>query len=185
MITQPMPSMPVCFWGDEDGSKLREAYFSMFPGVWRHGDWIRITDRGSAVIYGRSDSTINRGGVRMGTAEIYAAALSVDSVQDALVVDVDDWMPLFVVTDGEPDVDAIRAAIREQCSPRHVPNEVIRVDAVPRTLSRQGARGPGQEALPGRLAGVGRGAGVAREPRGVRLVRRVCIRTRPKLKQHH
>jgi acetoacetyl-CoA synthetase len=135
VIVQPMPSMPVGFWGDDDGSRLREAYFDMFPGVWRHGDWIRITDRGTAVISGRSDSTINRGGVRMGTAEIYAAALSVDAVTDALVVDVDDWMPLFVVTEGAPDTDAIKRAIREQCSPRHVPSEVIRVDAVPRTLS--------------------------------------------------
>ena len=138
VITEPMPSMPLYFWGDDDGSRLREAYFEMYPGVWRHGDWIRITERGSAVIYGRSDSTINRGGVRMGTAEIYAAALSVPAVQDALVVDVDDWMPLFVVTQGELTDDLvreIRTAIRENCSPRHVPNEVIRVDAVPRTLS--------------------------------------------------
>ncbi len=135
VIAQPMPSMPLFLWGDEDGSRLRESYYDDFPGVWRHGDWIRITDRGTAIISGRSDSTINRGGVRMGTAEIYAAALSVDAVADALVVDVDDWMPLFVVTDGEPDVAAIKAAIREQCSPRHVPSEVIRVDAVPRTLS--------------------------------------------------
>jgi acetoacetyl-CoA synthetase len=135
VIIQPMPSMPLFFWGDDDGSRLREAYFDDFPGVWRHGDWIRITDRGTAVISGRSDSTINRGGVRMGTAEIYAAALSVDAVTDALVVDVDDWMPLFVVTDGEPDEAAIKQAIREQCSPRHVPSEIIRVDAVPRTLS--------------------------------------------------
>ncbi len=135
VITQPMPSMPLFLWGDDDGSRLHESYFDTFEGVWRHGDWIRITDRGTAVISGRSDSTINRGGVRMGTAEIYAAALSVDAVTDALVVDVDDWMPLFVVTDGDPDVDAIKAAIREHCSPRHVPSEIIRVDAVPRTLS--------------------------------------------------
>ncbi len=135
VITQPMPSMPLFLWGDSDGSRLHESYFDTYPGVWRHGDWIRITDRGTAVISGRSDSTINRGGVRMGTAEIYAAALSVDSVTDALVVDVDDWMPLFVVSDGEPDEAAIKAAIREHCSPRHVPNEIIRVDAVPRTLS--------------------------------------------------
>ena len=138
VIDQPMPSMPLFFWNDDDGSRLREAYFEMYPGVWRHGDWIRMTERGSAVIYGRSDSTINRGGVRMGTAEIYAATLSVAAVQDALVVDVDDWMPLFVVTRGDLTDDLvreIRTAIRENCSPRHVPNEVIRVDAVPRTLS--------------------------------------------------
>ncbi|MEJ7893423.1 MAG: acetoacetate--CoA ligase [Solirubrobacteraceae bacterium] len=138
VIDQPMPSMPVSFWGDVDGSLLHDAYFAMYPGVWRHGDWIRITERGSAVIYGRSDSTINRGGVRMGTAEIYASALSVDAVQDALVVDVDDWMPLFVVVEGALTDDVVaelRTRIREECSPRHVPSEIIRVDAVPRTLS--------------------------------------------------
>jgi acetoacetyl-CoA synthetase len=102
VITEPMPSMPVFFWGDEDGSRYRESYFEMYPGVWRHGDWIKITSRGTAVIYGRSDSTINRGGVRMGTSEIYRAVLEVDEVVDALVVDVpgdggDHWMPLFVV----------------------------------------------------------------------------------------
>ena len=102
VLTQPMPSMPLRFWGDEDGSRYREAYFDTYPGVWRHGDWIRITERGTAVIYGRSDSTINRGGVRMGTSEIYRAVLAVPEVVDALVVDVpregeENWMPLFVV----------------------------------------------------------------------------------------
>ena len=88
VITEPMPSMPLFLWGDDDGSRLRESYFAMYPGVWRHGDWIRITPRGGAVIYGRSDSTINRMGVRMGTSEIYRAALGVDEVLDALVVDI-------------------------------------------------------------------------------------------------
>ena len=88
VITEPMPSMPIYFWDDEDGEKLRESYFDMFPGVWRHGDWIRITERGTAVIYGRSDSTINRGGIRMGTAEIYRAVLALDEITDALVVDI-------------------------------------------------------------------------------------------------
>jgi acetoacetyl-CoA synthetase len=140
VITEPMPSMPIGFWGDEDGSRYREAYFEHFPGVWRHGDWIRITPRGTAVIYGRSDSTINRGGIRMGTSEIYRAALACDAVTDALVVDVDEWMPLFVVlADGQEltdeIVDTIRRRIREDCSPRHVPSEVIQVAEVPRTLS--------------------------------------------------
>ncbi|MEA2170306.1 MAG: acetoacetyl-CoA synthetase [Solirubrobacteraceae bacterium] len=138
VITQPMPSMPLYLWGDEDGSRLHESYFDMYPGVWRHGDWIKITERGTAVISGRSDSTINRGGIRMGTAEIYRAALAVDSVTDALVVDVDDWMPLFVVVDGELTDDVvkeIKTRIREDCSPRHVPSEIFKVDAVPRTLS--------------------------------------------------
>jgi acetoacetyl-CoA synthetase len=145
VLTQPMPSMPLRFWGDDDGSRLREAYFDTYPGVWRHGDWIRITERGTAVIYGRSDSTINRGGVRMGTSEIYRAVLAVPDVVDALVVDVpreggDSWMPLFVVLreGGSLDeelVGEIRRRVREDCSPRHVPSEVREIAEVPRTLS--------------------------------------------------
>jgi acetoacetyl-CoA synthetase len=140
VLTEPMPSMPVSFWGDEDGSRLREAYFEHYPGVWRHGDWIELTERGTAIIHGRSDSTINRGGVRMGTAEIYTAVLSLDEVVDALVVDVEGWMPLFVVLrDGvtlDDDLTArIAGRVREDCSPRHVPNEAHQVADVPRTLS--------------------------------------------------
>jgi acetoacetyl-CoA synthetase len=145
VITKPMPSMPVFFWGDPDGKRYRDSYFSMYPGVWRHGDWIKITSRGTAVIYGRSDSTINRGGVRMGTSEIYRAALSLDAVVDALVVDVprpgtDGWMPLFVVlregeTLSDDLVSEIRRRIRRDCSPRHVPDEIRQIREVPRTLS--------------------------------------------------
>jgi acetoacetyl-CoA synthetase len=132
--------MPVGFWGDEDGSRYREAYFDVYPGVWRHGDWIEITERGTAIIYGRSDSTINRGGVRMGTSEIYRVVLGVEAVVDALVVDADGYMPLFVVLREGAELDEalrdeIRRRIREDCSPRHVPNEVVQVPAVPRTLS--------------------------------------------------
>ncbi|HYF25672.1 MAG TPA: acetoacetate--CoA ligase [Baekduia sp.] len=145
VITQPMPSMPVAFWGDEDGSKLREAYFEHYPGVWRHGDWIEITERGTAIIYGRSDSTINRGGVRMGTSEIYRAVLAVDDVVDALVVDVpqqgrESWMALFIVLREGAELDddlrrAVARRVREDCSPRHVPDDVFAVAEVPRTLS--------------------------------------------------
>jgi acetoacetyl-CoA synthetase len=145
VITEPMPSMPVFFWGDEDGSRLRDAYFSMYPGVWRHGDWIKITSRGTAIISGRSDSTINRGGVRMGTSEIYRAVLDVEEVVDALVIDLpreetDGWMPLFVVLRDGASLDddlmaVIRRRVREDCSPRHVPNEIRQISAVPRTLS--------------------------------------------------
>jgi acetoacetyl-CoA synthetase len=145
VITEPMPSMPVGFWNDPDGRRYRESYFAMYPGVWRHGDWIRITERGTAIIYGRSDSTINRGGVRMGTAEIYRAVLALDAVVDALVVDVpqdegDSWMPLFVVLAPGQDLDAeltraVAGRIREDCSPRHVPSEVFAVAEIPRTLS--------------------------------------------------
>jgi acetoacetyl-CoA synthetase len=145
VIASPMPTMPLFFWGDDDGSRLRESYFEMYPGVWRHGDWIEITSRGTAIIYGRSDSTINRGGVRMGTSEIYRAVLDVEPVLDALVVDLpregtDGWMPLFVVLRDGAELDdelvsEIRRRVREDCSPRHVPNEIRQISEVPRTLS--------------------------------------------------
>jgi acetoacetyl-CoA synthetase len=144
VITRPMPSMPVYLWNDPDGERYRDAYFSTYPGVWRHGDWIELTSRGTAVITGRSDSTINRGGIRMGTSEIYRAVLALDEIIDALVIDLprsgEDWMPLFVVLreGSELDDDLIRRIarrIREDCSPRHVPNEVVPIAEVPRTLS--------------------------------------------------
>jgi acetoacetyl-CoA synthetase len=144
VITEPMPSMPLYLWGDEDGSRYRESYFSTFPGVWRHGDWIEITDRGTAIITGRSDATINRGGVRMGTSELYRSVLGLDEVLDALVVDVPDGetsrITLFVVLRdgtvlGDDLVNEIRRRIREDCSPRHVPDEVLLAPEIPRTLS--------------------------------------------------
>ena len=158
VITEPMPSMPLFFWGEDPphrdghgGERYRESYFSMYPGIWRHGDWIRIIPRGGAVIYGRSDSTINRQGVRMGTSEIYRAAGAVPEVLDALVVDVprggtdaqggkELWMILFVVLAPGVSLDEelttqIKRRIREDCSPRHVPNEILQIEQVPRTLS--------------------------------------------------
>ena len=145
VVTEPMPSMPLYLWNDPDGERYHESYFDMFPGIWRHGDWIEITERGTAIISGRSDSTINRGGIRMGTSEIYRAVLALDEVTDALVVDIprdgtENFMPLFVVLrDGaeltEELSKAIKARIREDCSPRHVPDEIVTVEEVPRTLS--------------------------------------------------
>jgi acetoacetyl-CoA synthetase len=145
VITEPMPSMPVFLWGDEDGSRYRASYFEMYPDIWRHGDWIEITSRGTAIIYGRSDSTINRGGIRMGTAEIYRAVAAVPQVLDALVVDIpkpgtEGWMPLFVVLEDGVALDdelagQIKRSIRERCSPRHVPNQIFQIKEVPRTLS--------------------------------------------------
>jgi acetoacetyl-CoA synthetase len=152
VITKPMPSMPLFFWNDPDGERYRESYFDMYPGVWRHGDWIKITARGSAVIYGRSDSTINRGGVRMGTSELYSAIEGVDEVLDSLVVDVDDRIVLFVVTSGELDdglVKEIRRRVREDCSPRHVPDTMHRIDEVPRTLSNKKLEVPVKRILQG------------------------------------
>ncbi|HET8862562.1 MAG TPA: acetoacetate--CoA ligase, partial [Solirubrobacterales bacterium] len=126
VVTEPMPSMPIRFWGDPDGARYRASYFEQYPGVWRHGDWIEITSRGTAVIYGRSDSTINRSGIRLGTSEIYRAVLGVDAIVDALVVDVprpgtEGWMPLFVVLREGVELDdglikRIATAIRERCS---------------------------------------------------------------------
>jgi acetoacetyl-CoA synthetase len=162
VITEPMPSMPVFFWGDDDGSRYRDSYFDMYPGVWRHGDWIEITSRGTAVIYGRSDSTINRQGVRMGTSEIYRAVQDLPEILDALVVDVprpgtEGWMPLFVVLreDAELDDDLvkeIKRRIREGCSPRHVPNEIYAVAEVPRTLSGKVLEVPVKKILMGEPA---------------------------------
>ena len=145
VITEPMPSMPLFLWGDTDGSRYRASYFEMFPGVWRHGDWIEITGRGTAIIHGRSDSTINRGGIRIGTAEIYRAVLASQEVTDAVVVDLprdgtDGVIELFVVLREGAELDddlrkALARQIRGRCSPRHVPDEVTAIAAVPRTLS--------------------------------------------------
>jgi acetoacetyl-CoA synthetase len=144
VITEPMPSMPLYLWGDKDGSRYRESYFAAFPGVWRHGDWIEITERGTAIITGRSDATINRGGVRMGTSELYRSVLGLADVVDALVVDVPagdgSRMTLFVVLREGSALDdgleaEIRRRIREDCSPRHVPDAVVAAPEIPRTLS--------------------------------------------------
>jgi acetoacetyl-CoA synthetase len=152
VITKPMPSMPLFFWNDAGGERYRESYFDMYPGVWRHGDWIKITPGGSAVIYGRSDSTINRGGVRMGTSELYSAIEGVAEVLDSLVVDVDDRIVLFVVTSTELDdqlAGEIRRRVREHCSPRHVPDSIHRIDEVPRTLSNKKLEVPVKRILQG------------------------------------
>jgi acetoacetyl-CoA synthetase len=145
VCTEPLPSMPLYFWGDDDGKRLFDSYFADYPGVWRHGDWISIDEKGASVIYGRSDATINRKGLRLGSAEIYQAVEGLDTVMDSLVVDLeflgrDSFMPLFVVTaDGvtfdEALKDQINSAIRAQVSARFVPNEIIEIKDVPRTLS--------------------------------------------------
>jgi acetoacetyl-CoA synthetase len=143
VVTEPMPSMPLYFWNDPDGTRYREAYFEPWPGVWRHGDWLEVTERGTCLITGRSDSTLNRGGVRMGTADVYAAVESIPAVVDCVVLGVEQpdggyWMPLFVqLAPGHELTDElvaeIRAAIRTNASPRHVPDEVVAVPGVPHT----------------------------------------------------
>jgi acetoacetyl-CoA synthetase len=145
VITEPMPSMPVFFWNDPQARRYRESYFDLYPGVWRHGDWIRINKRGGCVIEGRSDSTLNRQGVRLGSSEIYAAVENLPEIVDSLIVGVEKpdggyYMPLFVVLADSQSLDGalesrITETLRTALSPRHVPDEVIAVPAIPRTLS--------------------------------------------------
>jgi acetoacetyl-CoA synthetase len=159
VVTQPMPSMPLYFWNDPDGRRYRSSYFDTFPGVWRHGDWIEITPRGSAIIHGRSDATLNRSGIRIGTAEIYQAVESLDEVAEALAVGIDRpdgeyWLPLFVVLKDGVDLDAkltdrINDTIRRQASPRHVPDEVIAVPGIPHTLTGKKLEVPIKRVLQG------------------------------------
>jgi acetoacetyl-CoA synthetase len=159
VVTNPMPSMPVHFWNDPDGSRYHDSYFSTYPGVWRHGDWITITSRGSVVIHGRSDSTLNRQGVRMGSADIYEAVERLPEIKESLVIGVEQpdggyWMPLFVqLTPGstldEALVGKVRRTIREQLSPRHVPDEIIEVPGVPHTLTGKRIEVPVKRLLQG------------------------------------
>ena len=145
VCTQPLPSMPLFFWGDDDGTRLHESYFDTYPGIWRHGDWISIDAQGASVIWGRSDATINRKGLRLGSAEIYQAVEKLDTVLDSLVVDLeflgrDSFMPLFVVPAKDVPFDdalkeQINTAIRTSVSARFIPNEIIEVAEIPRTLS--------------------------------------------------
>ena len=145
VMTAPLPSMPVRFWNDPDGSRYRASYFEHFPGVWRHGDWATLTDEGSIVIHGRSDSTLNRHGIRIGTAELYAAVERIPEVADSMVVGIEQpdggyWMPMFVVLEEGVELDDdlkadILGKIRAATSPRHVPDEVHQVTAIPRTLT--------------------------------------------------
>jgi acetoacetyl-CoA synthetase len=158
VITAPMPSMPVAFWNDPEGRRLREAYFETFPGVWRHGDWIKIDEDGSCVIYGRSDSTLNRGGVRMGTAEFYRVVEELPGVEDALVIDTsaagaEGRLLLYVVPAEGVAFDELagrlRATIRRELSPRHVPDEILAIDEVPRTLNGKKCEVPVKRVLAG------------------------------------
>jgi acetoacetyl-CoA synthetase len=160
VITQPMPSMPVGFWNDPDGERYRSSYFDRYPGVWRQGDWIKFTERGSCVITGRSDATLNRGGVRLGTGEFYAVVEDIPEIVDALVVHLEDGgggageLLLFVVPRNGAELDEdlrgrIARALRSELSPRHVPDTIVSVPAIPRTLTGKKLEAPVKRILLG------------------------------------
>jgi acetoacetyl-CoA synthetase len=178
VITAPMPSMPVGLWGDTDGSRLRESYFATYPGVWRHGDWITITDRGSCIVSGRSDATLNRGGVRIGTAEFYGIVEALPEVADSLVVHLEDAgggpgeLLLFVVARGGAQLDdaarrRIGSVLRDELSPRHVPDAIIDVPAVPRTLSGKKLEVPVKRILLGASPDVAASRDALADPRAL------------------
>lgn len=162
VVTSPMPSMPVEFWSDPDGARYRSAYFEEFPGVWRHGDWVTVTERGSVVVHGRSDATLNRHGIRMGSADICQAAEDLPEVTEALVVGVEEpeggyWMPMFVTLSEGNHLDeelaaTIQAAVRDKVSPRHVPDEVIEAPGIPHTLTGKKLEVPVKNILRGMTA---------------------------------
>jgi len=159
VITKSMPSMPLFFWNDPEGERYRESYFDTFPGVWRHGDWIKLTNRGSAVIYGRSDSTLNRGGVRMGTSEFYRVVEAFPEVADSLVIDTTsvgqpegELLCFLVLAPGvaiESIEPRLKAELRAALSPRHVPNRFVVVAEIPRTLNGKKCEVPVKKILAG------------------------------------
>ncbi|MBT1704687.1 acetoacetate--CoA ligase [Chryseosolibacter indicus] len=160
VISKPMPSMPVFFWNDPTFERYKESYFEMFPGVWRHGDWIEITSRQGVIIYGRSDATLNRGGVRIGTSEIYRAVDKVEEVKDSLIICIEKekgefWMPLFVVMKADHTLTddikkKINTVIKNEYSPRHVPDEVVAVEDIPYTISGKKTETPVKKILMGK-----------------------------------
>ncbi|MCF1596079.1 acetoacetate--CoA ligase [Streptomyces muensis] len=159
VVTRPMPSMPLSFWNDPDGTRYRDAYFSSYPGIWRHGDWITLTGHGSVVIHGRSDSTLNRNGVRLGSADIHDVVERLPEITEALVIGAEEpdggyWMPLFVVPAAGVELDdtlrdRIRDAIRAGASPRHVPDEIIQVRGIPHTRTGKKLEVPVKRLLQG------------------------------------
>ncbi|MCP4422070.1 MAG: AMP-binding protein, partial [Chloroflexi bacterium] len=184
VIAAPMPSMPVKFWNDADGARYRASYFEQFPGAWRHGDWIQFNERGGCVIYGRSDATINRKGIRMGTSEIYACVEAIEGVLDSLVVDLellgrDSFMPLFVIlADGLMLDDRLRQTInhslRKTLSPRHVPDAIYQVTEIPYTLSGKKLEIPVRRILLGHPVEKAANLGAMRNPESIQFFIRLA-----------
>jgi len=177
VITSPMPSMPVFFWNDPQFTRYTESYFNLYPGVWRHGDWIEITSRGGIIIYGRSDATLNRGGVRIGTSEIYRAVDKITEVKDSLIVCIekeggDFYMPLFVMMrEGQELSDELKkrinSTIRSDHSPRHVPDAIIAVPDIPYTISGKKTETPVKKILMGKNVEEVINAGSLRNPQSL------------------
>lgn len=190
VITQPMPSMPIFFWNDPHKKRYRESYFETYPGVWRHGDWIEITATGGIIVSGRSDATLNRGGVRIGTSEVYRAVESVPEIEDSLIVCIEKdqgefYMPLFVVMRPgrslTPElVQAINSRLRTQCSPRHVPDEIITVPQIPYTISGKKTELPVKKILSGKANATSLQAGSLRNPESLRYFQQVYEKTKAK-----
>lgn len=159
VVTRPMPSMPLSFWNDPDGTRYRDAYFSSYPGVWRHGDWITVTGHGSVIVHGRSDSTLNRNGVRLGSADIHDVVERLPEITEALIIGAEEpdggyWMPLFVVPAAGVTLDdalreRIKEAIRTGASPRHVPDEILEVPGIPHTRTGKKLEVPVKRLLQG------------------------------------
>jgi acetoacetyl-CoA synthetase len=174
VIVKPMPSMPVFFWADPDKSKYRASYFEDFPGIWRHGDWVKVTPDGSLVIYGRSDATLNRQGVRIGTSEIYRALDQLPELADALIVNIErpdgsHYMPLFVqLASGNTLSDdlcrKINGQLRSMYSPRHVPDAIFAVEEIPYTISGKKMEAPVKKILMGRPPEKSYNEGAMRNP---------------------
>jgi acetoacetyl-CoA synthetase len=174
VIASPMPCMPIYFWNDPDGRRYRESYFEQYPGIWRHGDWIVLNERGGAVISGRSDATLNRGGVRMGTSEFYRVVEELEDVRDSVVVDTSDeqgngklWLFIVLAPGKELDaglIDRVKRSLRTKLSPRHVPDEIRAVRDIPRTLSGKKLEVPIKRLLGGALARDVVNAGTLQNP---------------------
>ena len=179
VISRPMPSMPLYFWHDPTGERYRASYFEMFPGIWRHGDWIKFNQRGGCIIYGRSDSTINRQGVRMGTSEIYQVVEALPEIVDSLIIDLEmlgrqSYMPLFVVLRSGLELDEglqqkIKQQLRQDVSPRHVPNEIVQIEQVPYTLSGKKMEVPIRKILLGQAVAEAANPGAMRNPESLQF----------------
>jgi acetoacetyl-CoA synthetase len=184
VITQPMPSMPVYFWNDPEGERYEESYFNMFPTIWRHGDWIEITPRKGIIIHGRSDATLNRGGVRIGTSEVYRALDKLVEIKDSLIVCIEErngqfWMPLFIVLKENQElsdelIKKINTTLRTMCSPRHVPDDILEVHDIPYTISGKKTEMPVKKILMGKNADGVLNTGALRNPASLDVFKKIA-----------